>query len=136
MYEALRCGDLAAAEALRSRQEVLAVSLHAAGMDRTEAAEQLAGALGLTANRLTLSLLADHLPEPAASELRGLRERLRDAAGDLAALQRRNANLIGRLRSYFRDVLADLTAADAPVRYGPSGARLAPAGGAAIQANG
>lgn len=135
MHAALRRGDLAAVEGLRAHQESLAASLHAAGAERAEGAARLAAELGLAADA-TLSALAECLPGPAASELRELRPRLAAAAAELGDLQRRNANLIGHLRSYFRDVLADLTAADAPVRYGPSGARLAAAGGTAVHASG
>lgn len=136
VHESLRRGDFAALEAVRPQQELLASALRDAESRRTELACELAAVLGLPANQLTLRALAERLPGPVAGELEAARERLTAATAALADVQRRNANLVGHLRSFFRGVLADLTAADGPVRYGPSGGRLAPAAGAAIQASG
>ncbi|MBX9622188.1 MAG: hypothetical protein K2X82_00070, partial [Gemmataceae bacterium] len=83
---------------------------------------ELAAALGLTAGRVTLSALADRLPESTAGELRAARDRLAGLAAELTACQRRNANLICYLRSYLRGALSGT--ADPPARYGRSGAAI------------
>lgn len=133
---ALRTGDLGAMASTREHQESLANQIHQSEGTRTELANRLAAAVGLPAVGLTLATLADHLSDPWATELRAARHRLTVATQALAELQQRNANLIGHLRSYFRGVMSALTVADAPVRYGPSGGRLAPGSSGAIQANG
>jgi hypothetical protein len=128
LFSGLRRGDAAAVEAGRARHEDLANRLTAAAAERARIVRDL----GAPA---TISELIALLPEPEASELRAVQTSLAAAATELAGLQRRNANLVQHLRSYFRGVLTALTAPDGPVRYSPSGARLAPGGGA-IQARG
>jgi hypothetical protein len=136
VHAALRRGDVAAVTAAQQTQEKLAVALREAAAPREAAARELAALVGLAPDGLTLSLLADRLPEPWAAEVRAARDRLQAAAGEFGELQARNANLVGYLRSYFRGVLSDLTDGGAPARYGPSGGRVAPASGAAIRASG
>jgi hypothetical protein len=136
VYGALRRGDLAAVVATQPAQESLAAALRDAGTARLAAAGELAADLGLPPDGLTLATLAARLPEPWAAELREVRNRLSAVVAEIAAVQGRNANLIAHLRSYFRDTLIALTAAGSPVRYGPSGVRLSPAAGRAIQARG
>lgn len=129
---ALRRGDLPGALDSSTRQW-LAAELHAAGEARTASASALAHALGLSAENLTLTTLAAKLDGPHAAELLAVRDRLKLAAGELAAIQDRNANLVAHLRSFFRGVLSDLTTPDAPVRYGPSGSKL---GALSVKASG
>ena len=121
---ALRSGDIASAIAATTRQRTLAGELAAAGMTRTASANALAQHLDLPNAGLTLSLLAERLPAPFADDVRAARERLAGLTSRFAAVQTRNANLLGHLRSFFRGVLADLAPTDAPVRYGPSGSRV------------
>lgn len=133
--EALRQGDLANAFDA-SAQQALATELHAAANERAAAATALGRELGLSGEAVTLANLAAKLPEQHASELLAARERLTALTAEIAAIQARNANLITHLRSFFRGVFSELTAPDAPLRYGPSGSRLEPVTGAAVQARG
>lgn len=135
VYEALRRGDLAGAFSA-SAQPVFASELREAADARADAAFALAREIGLSGEGLTLSALAARLPDPAAAELLAARDRLTPLAAEIAAVQARNANLITHLRSYFRGVLSDVMAPGAPLRYGPSGSRLEPATGAAVQTRG
>jgi hypothetical protein len=132
---ALRRGDLAAAFDA-SAQQALAPQLRETADDRTAAATALAREVGLVGEVLTLTALAAKLPAPHAAELLAARERLAALTAEVSAVQARNANLITSLRSYFRGVLSDLTAPDAPLRYGPSGSRLEPSTGVGVQARG
>lgn len=136
VHSALRRGDLASVGAARTRQESLAAALREATIAREDAAARLAAAVGLPAAGLTLSALAARLPEPLAGELQATRDRLTALTTELADRQRRNANLVGYLRSYFRSVLTALTAPGGPTRYGPAGACLPAAAGPALQARG
>lgn len=125
--ETLRRGDLRAATAAGAEQHELAAALRAASGARLDAAGALARALNTSHDPLTLAALAEHLPEPERGAVLAARERLAAVAADLNRIQTRNANLLGHLRSFFRGVLSDITADDAPARYGPSGSWLAPA---------
>ncbi len=137
LYESLRTGDLATVKLAQPKQVELAAALSAASNRREAAAARLARTLGLPAENLTLSRLAASLGSEQAAALREARDRLTAIATELGKFQQRNANLVHHLRSYFRNVLSALTnAADVPVRYGASGARLNPGFGAAIQARG
>lgn len=134
LFAVLRKGDLAAIEPALPRQDELSVALRAACENRESAAIQLACALDLPTQHLTLTRLAGRLGPPHAAALLAARKRLTALAAELAEFQRRNANLIHYLRSYFRGVLAALTkTAEVPVRYGASGVRLNPFGGASLR---
>jgi hypothetical protein len=132
LHAALSRGDLAAAREAAARQRPLAEWLRAAGGDREAAAEALAREAGAPGAPATLARLAAVLPPESGAELLAARERLAAAAAELAAAQARNANLLSHLRSYFRSVLAELTAPGVPARYGPSGARVGPRPGGAL----
>lgn len=132
---ALRRGDLAGAFDA-SAQRTLATELREVADARTGAATALAHEVGLSDEALTLSGLAARLPESHAPQLLAARDRLFALTTEISAVQARNANLVTHLRSYFRGVLSELTAPDVPVRYGPSGSRLEPLTGAAVQARG
>jgi hypothetical protein len=136
LHTALLNGDLAGARAISERQGAHATALTAAAVDRAASANALAGVLGLPADGLTLATLAAKLPEPMAAQVLAARARLLVVTSELAEFQVRNANLLNHLRSFFRGVLSDLTGFDAPLRYGPSGSRLGPATGVAIQVRG
>jgi hypothetical protein len=136
IYSAIRGGDRNTANAATAEQQQLAVAIRTAGEMRDASAAALAGALGLSRSSATLTRFAEVLGEPQTTAITAIRDRLRAATSDFAKIQTRNANLLAHLRSYFRDALADFTANDAPVRYGPSGSRLLPASGAAITARG
>ncbi len=144
IHAALRCGDLATALGIST--QALAAELREAADDRSAAATALArevarlsesgsACLALDSESratgevktVTLTALAANLPEPHAAELLATRVRLAAVTAELAEVQARNANLITHLRSYFRGVLSELTAPEAPLRYGPSGSRLEPA---------
>jgi hypothetical protein len=133
---ALRRGDIAAVGGARPQQEALAAALVESHSARAAVAAALAGAVGLPPYGLTLSAVADRLPENAAVELRAARDRLAALAAGVRGVQLRNANLIHNLRSYFRGVLAAFTAADAPARYGPGGEQVTPAAGGVLRARG
>jgi len=124
IHAALRRGNLAAALALSTAQQAKAEALREAANERATAATALARELGLTGEELRLSAIVAKLPDSLAHELQATRDRLRAVTGELNAIQIRNANLIGHLRSFFRGVLSNLTAPGAPQRYGPSGSRL------------
>ena len=132
VYAALRRGDLAAATEITTQLNADAAGLRAASAQRAAVAEHLARALGLPTKDLKLSALVESLPDPLGAEVGAARDRLTAVTTDLTAVQTRNANLLGHLRSFFRDVLADLTADDTPARYGPSGNWLAPSAGSAL----
>ena len=136
VHAALRRGDLAGALAATARQAATGTALGDAAAVRTASATALARELGISADAPTLAALAAKLPDPLAVVVRAARDRLAAVAADLTAVQARNANLVGHLRSFFRGVLSELTAPGAPLRYGPSGGRLEPATGAAVQARG
>lgn len=136
VHAALRAGDLAAVAAAGPDQDATARALRDAEAARVATTVELARAVGLAPEGLTLSALAAALPEPWAAAVAAARDRLTAAATGLEDFRLRNANLIGQLRSYFRGVLSSLTHDDAPVRYGPSGAIVPPASGGAIQARG
>lgn len=136
IYAALRRGDLKGVAALGAEQEQLAAALRAASAQRLEAAAELAPDLNSTSEPLTLSRLAETLPEPDGEAVRVARERLAALAEEFTRIQTRNANLLGHLRSFFRDVLADLTPDAEPLRYGPTGNWLAPAPGAPLPRRG
>lgn len=131
LYSALRKGDMPAVQAAIPANDVLAGRLAAAAEQRQAAATRLAAAVGLAGESFTLASLADRTPEPYRSGLRTTRAKLRDLTAQVDQFRAANANLIDRLRSYFRDILSPLTAADAPVRYGPSGAVVTAAATAA-----
>lgn len=136
LYAALRRGDTTAATATTARQRANAASLHDAGAARAIAAGALAHALGIPADGLKLTALAEKLPDDLGAEVLAARERLATVTAELATIQTRNANLLAHLRSFFRGVLSDLTADDTPARYGPSGSWLAPVPGATLPARG
>ncbi len=131
VFAALRRGDLPGALATGAKYEAAGVSLHDAAPPRAAAAAALARELGLSAQGVTLAALAAALPDPFAADLRAARARLTAGATELAAVQARNANLIGHLRSYFRGVLADL-GTETPSRYGPTGVRVEPGAAGAV----
>jgi len=137
LYTALRNGGLASIKDLQPRQDQLATELRSAA-DRREAEKtRLGRMLGLEPERLTLSLLAKQLGEPWSTDILAARDRLSEITTQLSEFQQRNANLVHHLRSYFRSVLSALTrTAEAPIRYGASGACLTPTFGAAIKARG
>jgi hypothetical protein len=136
IHAALRRGDLAAALSLSAEQQTHADALHSAAKNRSDAAAALARELGPTGEELTLSAIAAKLPDVLASDVLAARDRLRAVTAELNALQNRNANLLGHLRSFLRGVLSDLTVPDAPQRYGPSGGRVELAAGTAVQGRG
>ncbi|MDY3556838.1 flagellar export chaperone FlgN [Gemmata sp. JC717] len=127
LYAALRRGAVPEAHGLGAEQERIAAGLRAASAARLEATGALAASLELAPERATLAALAERLPEPQAETIRAARERLAALAAELDRIQTRNANLLGHLRSFFRDVLADCGVDDTPTRYGPSGQWLPPA---------
>lgn len=122
LHAAVRGGDLSAIEAARPPLDEITAATHARRAERAGVAAELAAAVGLPPEDITLSALADRLPEPDAADLRAARDRLAHLAGELAACQRRNANLICYLRSFFRGALSGT--ADPPARYGRSGAAI------------
>ncbi|VTR96394.1 flagellar biosynthesis protein : : FlgN [Gemmata massiliana] len=132
VYAALRAGDMRAANAVTPQLTADAAGLRAASAQRAVVAADLARALGLPVQDLKLTLLVENLPDPLRADVDAARARLTAATAELAAVQTRNANLLAHLRSFFRDVLADLTADDTPARYGPSGNWLAPSAGSAL----
>ena len=121
VFAALRRGDLKGVNGLGAEQEQLANELRAASAARLGATAGLVSDLNISAAPVTLAVLADHLPEPEREAVRAARERLRALTSELTRIQTRNANLLGHLRSFFRDVFADVTADDGPLRYGPTG---------------
>lgn len=126
LHTAVRRGNLAATDAARPALDEITAATHAERAARDAVAAGLAAAVGLPPARVTLSALADHLPEPDAGDLRAARDRLATLAAELTQCQRRNANLISYLRSYLRGALSG--AVPPPARYGRSGAALPPAG--------
>ncbi len=132
---ALRSGAPAAIAAATEHTDLLAASAAERAEARRAAAERLARAAGLPPEGVTLAALAAALPDDADA-LYAVRDRLSAQTAEVRAAERRNANLVRHLRSYFSGVLAVLTAADAPTRYGPTGANLAPALGGSLQARG
>ncbi|QJW97996.1 hypothetical protein FTUN_5576 [Frigoriglobus tundricola] len=121
---ALLRGDLASGRAICAGQPALADALHTAADARGAAAAALARELGLAAAGVTLAALAERLAPDLQAEILAARTRLTALTSDLTAIQARNANLTAHLRSFFRGVLSELTAADAPPRYGPTGRRI------------
>jgi hypothetical protein len=135
LHTALRKGDRTHLAAVQAIQENLAARMNSAALARHRAATELAAGLHRPAGSPPkLASLAEALPEPEAADLLAARDRLATVAGELARWNGRNANLVAHLRSYFRGVLASLTAAGAD-RYGPAGTLVGPAGGA-LQARG
>lgn len=130
VHHALRKGDLNALNAAQPHQEKLARDLHDASARRGVAATEIAVALRLRPDGLSLTDIADRLPPTLATQLRDIRDKLRDVVAEVVELQRANANLVQTLRSYFRGVLSGLTSAETPTptRYGPTGGRLQPVG--------
>jgi hypothetical protein len=110
--------------------------LSEAADQRAAASSALALELALTDPAPPLATIANHVPNPHRSTLLDARARLTALTAELAEVQARNANLIGHLRSYLRGVISELTATGAPQRYGPSGSRVAPATGVAVQTRG
>lgn len=136
LYAALRKGDMPAIQAALPANDSLAGRLAAAAEQRQAAATRLASAVGLAGESFTLALLADRTPEPYRSGLRTTRSKLRELTAQVDQFRAANANLIDRLRSYFRDVLSPLTAVDTPVRYGPSGSVVAAAAPVSVVVSG
>lgn len=136
LHSALCRGELEAINAIRPRQEAVAAALTDRAGVRSAAAAALAAAVGLAPGGLTLSALAARLPGPTGAGLLAARDRLASVAAEVGNFQRRNANLITYLRSYFRCVLSVLAVGDAPVRYGPTGTCLSPTAGATIRTRG
>lgn len=136
LYAALRAGDVTRVQAALPAADRLADRLADVGAERADAVGRLADELGLPPDA-SLSQLADRVPDPYQARFRLLRTELRDLTAQVTQFRAANANLIDRLRSYFHDVLSELTGPDAPVRYGPTGARLAGhAAAATVVANG
>lgn len=125
VYDALRRSDLPAVYAIGAQQERIAADIRAAAAARLVAAAELVPPP--TPEPFTLAALADLLPEPDGAAVRAARERLAALAAELNQIQTRNANLLGHLRSFIRDVLADFIPDDTPTRYGSSGQWLPPA---------
>lgn len=125
VHAALRAGDPAEAQALAAEQPALAAEMHRAAEARAAAAAALAAALGLPGAGGPLAALAERLPPEPAGRLRAARAALRELTDAIAAVQARNANLIGHLRSFLRGALSGPGAPDSPSRYGPSGSRVA-----------
>lgn len=136
IYAALRGGGLKGVAALGAQQEEITAALKTASALRLEVTNGLASDLNIPSEQLTLRQLAESLPEPDAEAVRDARERLAALAAEFTRIQTRNANLLGHLRSFFRDVLADLTPDAEPLRYGPTGSWLSPAPGAPLPRRG
>jgi hypothetical protein len=136
LHAALCRGDIPAAQAICTGQPALAVALRTAAEERAASAAALATELGLPADGITLTALAAKLPEDEAAGLLTARLHLTALATELGAVQARNANLLAHLRSFFRGVLSGVTAVESPPRYGPSGSRLEPLTGLAVQGRG
>ncbi|HEY1188501.1 MAG TPA: flagellar export chaperone FlgN [Gemmata sp.] len=132
VYAALRGGDLKGVTALGAQQEELAAALRAASAARLGVTNDLASDLNISPDRLTLLQLTEALPEPEREAVRAARARLSACAAEFTRIQTRNANLLGHLRSFIRDVLADITPDSTPQRYGPTGGWLSPAPGAPL----
>ena len=124
LYSQLRKGDLEAVRVALPADEALANRLAAQAESRQTAVARLASHLDLDLPNATLAALADRLPEPYQAPLRKFRTDLRDLTAQVDQFRTANANLIDKLRSYFRDVLSGLTTENTPTRYGPSGAVL------------
>lgn len=122
LHAAVRRADHPAIAAARPRQERLLTLAAERAAARSTAAAELAVAVGLSPAGVTLSALADRLPEPAAAGLRAARDRLAALAAEISSSQRRNANLVCYLRSYFRGALTG--SAGLPARYGRDGSAV------------
>ena len=124
LNDALMRGDLTSGRTICTGQPALADALHDAAEARGAAAAALALELGLAPAGVTLAALAEQLPPDLQAEILAARTRLTALTSELTAIQARNANLTAHLRSFFRGVLSEVTAADAPPRYGPTGRRI------------
>jgi hypothetical protein len=133
LYAALRKGNPVAVQAALPGNEETAARLRDVSERRHAMAGRLAASVGLDPEAVTLTALADRLPDPPRGEFLRLRATLRDLTAQVDHFRAANANLIDRLRWYFRDVLSGFAAQAAPSRYGPSGAMLtAPAAGGTV----
>jgi ABC-type transporter Mla subunit MlaD len=135
LYASLRKGDLPGVQQSLPQNEKLAEQLKTQGELREEAAWRLATAVGIAKERPTLVELAERVPHHG-KEFLATRTRLRELTSQVEQFRSANANLLERLRSYFGDVLADLTNRDAAPRYGPTGTRLMAPASTAIVASG
>lgn len=117
LLETIRSGNLNQLHELNREMDSLATRVRAASEER-------AAALALFEPGMTLEQLAAKLPEPWCSEFRSARARLADLVDQFQASQRRAANLVASVRSYFQGVLSGFTEAGGTPRYGRTGARL------------
>jgi hypothetical protein len=124
LYASLRKGNIQAVQTVLPANDQLAVRLESQAALRQSVVVRLGRGVGLTTDAVTLAALADRMPEPYQTEFRRARTTLRELTSQIDQFRAANANLIDRLRSYFRDVLTGFTTPDAPIRYGPSGVML------------
>ena len=135
LYAALRKGDVTAVQHAHPRTEALGDRLQAHADARIATAARLAALLNLPSDA-TLQAIAARAPEPFTSRLLAARASLRGLATQVDQFRSANANLIDRMRAFFRDVLTGLTTADTPTRYGPSGAWLSSQSSATVVVSG
>ncbi len=139
IHRALRASDLPAVFRAQHQHQSLQQELTEIAHTREEAAFALATFLDLPAKGISISLLSTKLSPANSAPLVSLRDRLQTLTGEILELQRRNANLLNSLRSYFRSVLSGLTDegdSNGTGRYGPSGVRLGNAVGSGLLAHG
>jgi flagellar biosynthesis/type III secretory pathway chaperone len=106
---------------LARRQETFAEHLAGLESGRRRLVAQVAADLGVAPGLLTLSTLADRLPDPPA-RLGALRNELRALLASLGALNRRNAFLLARSAEYLEGLLAHIVSVLSPSpTYGRQG---------------
>jgi len=139
IHRALRASDLPAVFRAQHQHQILQQELAESAHTREEAAFALATFLNVPAKGISISLLTTKLTPALSAPLISIRDRLQTLTGEILELQRRNANLLDSLRSYFRSVLSGLTDegdSTGTGRYGPSGVRLGSTAGSGLLARG
>jgi hypothetical protein len=139
IHQALRTSNLPGVFRAQHDHQQLTQDLETAAQEREETAFTIAKQVGLPAKTFTLSQLAAVLPTQESTPLIAVRDRLQTVTREITELQKRNANILQTLRSYFRSVLSGLTGDDdssGAVRYGPSGVRVDASAGSGFLARG
>lgn len=118
---ALLDGDAARVADLARRQEALAERLSGLEHGRRRLIARVAGDLGLPPGAVTLSALAERLPDPPA-RLGALRNDLRAQLTRLSTVHRRNTFLLARSAEYLAGLLSHIVNALTPTpTYGRQG---------------
>ena len=119
---ALLASDVPQLVALHKTQERFVARSARLSQERDDLRTRLATVCGVSADRVSLSTIANTLPVSQRNSLRATGERIRRLAGEVDGLVRSNAALAASLLRFTRRFLLDITGGEeAAAGYGPDG---------------